>query len=120
MSVVHNRKNLSFVVHATANLSLTIAGNSSVSNVAVTDEVLVGAAIKQVWWGSEAGAGTWFVKRGSNTVGVYDSTGWHDYAGNGCMLNKDSSATLELELAGTANGFIMIELQKIGTLPSNY
>ncbi len=120
MSVVHNRKNLSFVVHATANLTLTIAGNNSVSNVAIGDEVLTGAAIKQVWFGSEAGAGTWFVKRGSNTVGVYDSTGWHDYAGNGCMLNKDSAATLVLELSGTTNGSIMVELQKLGTLPSNY
>lgn len=117
MAILHNRKNLSVTVHAAANLTLTIAGNNSVSDVAIDDEVIVGAAIKQVWWGSTAGTGTWIVKRGANVAGVYDSTGWHDYAGNGNMNNIDATGTLVLELVGTANGFIMVELQKIKTSP---
>ena len=117
MANIHNRKNLSVTVHAAANLTLTIAGNSSVSNIATGDEVLTGASIKQVWWGSQTGAGYWNVSRGSNLVGCYDSTGWHDYAGNGNLLNKDSTGTLVLTLVGSANGFIMLELQKEGVSP---
>lgn len=117
--ILHNRKNLNVVIHCTANATLVIAGNNSVSNVATSDEVLTGASIKQVWWGTD-GSGTWLIKRGSNTVAVYDSTGWHDYAGNGSMLSKDASANVVIQLVGTANGFIMIELQKIGTFQSQY
>lgn len=117
-SIIHNRKNLSVTVHATSNATLTIAGNNSVSNVAIGDEVLTGAAIKQIWASSPSGNGAyWTVKRGANTVVVMDSTSWFDFAGNGNLLNKDSSATLVLELSnvGDDQGFIMIELQKEGT-----
>lgn len=118
-TITQNRKNLNVVVHADANTTLTIAGNSSVSNVATSNEVLTGAAIKQVWYGSGNG-GFWTVKRGSNTVLVLDSTGWKDFAGNGCLLNKDDSGTLVLTLEGTTSGTIMIELKKIGTFTSTY
>lgn len=120
-SIVHNRQNLSVTIHATGNSTITIAGNSSTSNVATSNEILTGAVIKQVWWGSQPNEGAcWIVKRGSNTVGVYDSTGWADYAGNGKALLKDQSATLVLELVGTSNGYIMIDLQKIGNFISTY
>lgn len=119
MTVLQNKKNLSTLVHHVANATLTIAGNSSVSNVATSDEILTGATIKQVWFGA-AGDGYWVVKRGSNTVGVYSSTGWTDYAGNGGLLTNDADATLVLELVGTANGYIMVELQKIGAFTSTY
>lgn len=117
--ILQNRKNLSVVIHTTANASLIIAGNSAVSNVATSDEILTGAAIKQLWWGSQP-SGVWIVKRGSNTIGVYEGSGWADYAGNGCMLNKDAAANLVFELVGTANGYCMLELQKIGTFTSDY
>lgn len=120
-SIVQNRKNLSVTIHATGSNTITIAGNSTTSNVATSNEILTGAAIKQVWWGSQPNDGAcWIVKRGSNTIGVYDSTGWTDYAGNGGMLTKDQSATLVLELVGTSNGYIMIDLQKIGNFTSTY
>jgi hypothetical protein len=117
-TILQNKKNLSVVIHADANTTLTIAGNNSTSNVAIDNEILTGAAIKQVWWGAETGF--WKIKRGSNTIGVYDSTGWVDYAGNGIMINKDAGETLVLELNGTANGYVMVELQKIGTFTSTY
>ena len=116
-SIIHNRKYLSVTVHATGNTTWTIAGNSSVSNVAIDDEVLTGASIKQIWAGSSSGNGAfWTIKRGANTVVVMDSTAWLDFAGNGNMINKDNSATLEIELnnAATDEAFIMIELQKHG------
>jgi hypothetical protein len=118
-SIIHNRKNLSVTVHATSNVTLTIAGNNSVSNVAIDDEVLTGAAIKQIWASSPSGNGAyWTVKRNANTIIVMDSTSWFDFAGNGNLLNKDSSATLVLELHNAAEdeGFIMVELQKEGTV----
>ena len=122
-SIIHNRKNLSISLHADANTTWTIAGNSSVSDIATGDEVLTGASIKQVWFGSSSGNGMyWVVKRGSNTIGVYDSTGWKDYSGNGNMINKDSSGTLVVELNNTGNGsgYIMIELQKEGIFDKTY
>lgn len=120
-SVENNKKNVSFVVHADATTTLTIAGNNSVSNVATGDEILTGASIKQVWFGSPSGnAAYWTVKRGANTILVLDSTGWQDFAGNGNMITKDGAGTLVLTLVGAANGSIMIEMQKHGTLPSTY
>lgn len=117
MAIVSNKKNGTVTVHAAANLTLTIAGNSVVSNVATSDEVLTGANIKQVWFGSP---GHWVVKRGANVVGVYNNSGHVNYAAFGSSINIDNTGTLVLELVGTANGYIMVELQKLGTLPSNY
>lgn len=116
MAVALNKKNVSVTVHDAANATYTIAGNTSVSNVAIDNEVLTGAAIKQVWYGSPSGnTAYWVVKRGANVVLVLEGTGYLDFAGTGAMLRKDSSATLVLELVNSANGFIQIELQKEGT-----
>lgn len=108
-----NRKYLSFTVHATANTgTITIAGNNSVSNVAISDEVLTGAYITQIWAGSD---GVWTISRGANTVAVLDSSGFYDFAGAGNPITLDSTATLSANLVGaTTGGFIMIELQKEG------
>lgn len=111
--IISNKKYLSFAVFANSNTTLTIAGNNSVSNVAIDDEVLTGASIKQVFFGSQNGS-CWIVKRGANVVGVYESASWQDYAGNGVMNTKDKDATLVLELVGSANGYMIIEMQKHG------
>lgn len=121
MAVVLNRKNLSVTVHNVANATYIVAGNSSVSNIATSDEVLTGAHIKQVWYGSPSGStGYWMVKRGSNTVLVLEGTGYLDFAGNGSMLKLDPAANLVFELVGSANGFIMVDLQKEGQFVSTY
>lgn len=121
MPVTLNKKNVSVTIHDDANVTYTIAGNNSVSNVAIDDEVLTGAAIKQVWYGSPSGSHTyWIVKRGSNTVLVLEGTGYLDFAGNGSLLKKDSTGTLVLELVGSANGFIQLELQKEGSFITTY
>lgn len=113
MAIINNKKGLSTVIHLTSNATITIAGNSSVSNVAVGDEVVTGAYISQLWYGSSNGAtGYWEVKRGANTVGVFSSTGYMDFAGNGIALNNDSTATLVANLNSAAAGFIVIELTK--------
>lgn len=119
MTVTLNKKNVSVTIHDSANASYIIAGNTSVSNVATGDEVLTGASIKQVWYGSPSGnTAYWVVKRGANVVLVLEGTGFLDFAGAGTMLRKDSSANLVLELVNSANGFIQIEMQKEGTFPT--
>jgi hypothetical protein len=118
MAVLHNRKNTSVTIHDAANATYTIAGNTSSSNVATLDEVLTGASIKNVYYGSAGGA--WNVKRGANLVLTLNGTGFLDFAASGNLLKKDSTGTLVLELVGTANGFIQMELQKEGTLPTTY
>lgn len=118
--IVQNRKNLSATILFTSNSTLTITGNNSVSAIAIDDEVVTGASITQVWCGSPSGAGAfWEVKRGANTVGVYDSTAYIDYAGNGAAMTLDPDATLVVNLTG-ATGTLILELQKVGQFTSEY
>ena len=121
VNVISNRKNTSVVLHvASANSgNLVIAGNSSVSNVAISDEVLTGAYITQVVWGCD-GTGHIQVLRGANLVAVYDSTGQHEYAGTGMPINMYPAANLSINLVGSSNSFIAIELQKIGDFTTEY
>lgn len=121
VNVISNRKNTSVVLHvASANSgNLVIAGNSTVSNVAISDEVLTGAYITQVVWGCD-GTGHIQVLRGANLVAVYDSTGQHEYAGTGMPINMYPSANLVINLVGSSNSFIAIELQKIGDFTTEY
>lgn len=114
-SVLKSAANASCILHATSNATFVIAGNNSVSNVASNNEVVDNATIKQVWVGSSSGnAAYWTVKRGANVVGVFDSTCWIDFAGNGFALNKDKTANVVVELNNAADdeGYIMIEVKK--------
>tara|TARA_R110000823_G_scaffold200078_3_gene331101 strand:- start:2092 stop:2475 length:384 start_codon:yes stop_codon:yes gene_type:complete len=117
-----NRKNLSVSIHAIANTgSIVVAGNNSVSNVAISDEVITGAYITQIWAGSPSGnAAYWEIKRGSNTVMILDSTTYFDFAGCGNPITLDSSAPLSATLVNSVEGFIVIELQKEGTFITEY
>lgn len=118
--ITANRKNLSTTVLFTGNSTITIAGNSTVSDIATGDEVITGASITQIWVGSPSGNGAyWTIKRGSNTVAVWDSSGYFDYAGNGNALTLDKTGTLVVELT-TGPGTLLIELQKEGSFPSSY
>lgn len=124
---ISNRKNLSSVIHVSAaNTTIVCSGNSSTTNVdststclAISDEVLTGVNIVQSFWGVDP-AGYAIVKRGTSIVAVYDSTGYKDYAGNGMSLNVGQSANLTIEFVGTANGYVMLEVQKVGTFVSPY
>ena len=120
VNVISNRARTSVVLHvATANATLVIAGNNAVSNVASSGETLTGAYITQAVWGCDPN-GYIVIKRGSTPVAYYDSTGQHDYAGAGMPINVEVSANLSVEFVGSANCFVMFELQKLGTnLTSN-
>ena len=118
-SVLNNKKFGNCLVHLTANATLVVVGNNSVSNVAVSDETVQGASIRRVWFGSSHN-GHWTVYRGSNTMLVLGGTGYLDFV-PGNVLTKDRTANLVFTLNNTTTGFILAEIQKetSGT-PSEY
>ncbi len=89
--------------------SITIAGNSSQSNIALLGEVLSGATIRRVVWGTDT---NWTITRGSNVVMVLTQAGDIDLAGLAVQL--DAAGTLSINTS-SANGFLMIELNKVLT-----
>lgn len=113
-TITSNKKNASIVIHASANSgNVIVVGNSTVSNIASGNEIVTGAYISQIIAGSPSGnAAYWVIKRGANVVSVVDSSAMIDYAGSGMSLNVDAAANVVIELVGTTNGAIMIELQK--------
>lgn len=127
-TITSNRKNTSLVIHVSSANSgnIVVAGNSSTTNVngtatcvAIGDEVLTGAYITQAVWGCD-GNGHIQVLRGANLVAVYDSTGQHEYAGCGMPLTVDAAANVVINLVGSANSFVTLELQKVGAFTSEY
>lgn len=117
---ISNRKNTSAVIHfATSNSSLVIAGNSSVSNVAISDETLTGAYITQLVWGCD-GVGHIQIFRGPTLAIVLDSTGQHEYAGCGMPITIGQTANLDVKFVGSANSFVTLEVQKVGDFTSEY
>lgn len=120
VNVISNKKNASVTLHvASANATLVVAGNTSVSNVAISDETLTGATISQIAWGTD-GNGSIQILRGSNVVSVHDTSGYIDYAGNGMALNIYPAANLTVNFVDTTNAYCIIELQKIGSGSSEY
>lgn len=113
-TILANRKNASAVIHFTSNSELIVAGNNAVSNIAAPGEVLSGVTITQATFGSPSGAGAyWKVSRGANTVAVFDSTAQIDLAGTGAPINVSPDATLKVELVGSTDGFLILEVQKL-------
>ena len=127
VTITSNRKNTSAVIHVSAaNTTIKVSGNSITTNVDATstclalgDEVLSGVYIAQVFYGVDPG-GYAVLKRGTTPVAVYDSTGYKDYAGCGMALTVGQTANLTVEFVGTANGYVLLEVQKAGVLPSEY
>jgi hypothetical protein len=113
--IVRNTAQNAVLIATASNSAIVIAGNNGTSALglsSVTDNI-VGASIKQIWFSSDSGAGAngWDIIRGANTVWSTDSTGWQDFAGNGCGITLDKAATLTLTRTGS-RGTIMVELQK--------
>lgn len=115
--ILNNKRGTSTHVLFTANTTLTIAGNSTTSAIATGNEDLAGASILRAWCGSSSGNGAfWTVRRGANTVFVFDSTAFMDFAGNGLSINIDTAATLTANINGAnLTGSLILELKKIGT-----
>ena len=119
ISYLKNAANLNVIVHANASGNVVLTGNTS--DIASPGENVIGTTIKQVWCGSiSGGPGYWLLEKGfangdgRSTIGVYDSTAWIDYAGNGCAINIDEDAeALFFTLNGSAAGYISIDIKKI-------
>jgi len=112
---ISNRSKVSAVFHVTgsSNATIVVTGNSSVSNVAAPGETVTGGYLAQAVWGVAPG-GYIVIKRGTEIVGVYDSTGIHEYAGAGMPIKAGlNEANMTVEFVGTANGFITFELHKV-------
>lgn len=103
-----------FALHVTANDTIVVSGNSSVSNIALTGETIAAAHISQVWWGS-SNSSYWTIKRGSNTILVLSETGYLDFAGNGLGLQIDQTANIVITLTGSGDGHLALEGQKKAT-----
>lgn len=122
VTIISNRKDTSVALHvAGANTNIVCVGNSTTTNVDSTstciakgDEVLTGAYITQAVWGCDPN-GYIVIKRGSAVAAVYDSTGQHEYAGTGMPITVGQNANLSVEFVGSANCFVIFELQKVGT-----
>lgn len=99
------------VVHVVANSTFVVAGNNSVSNIATPTEIVYGASVSRVWFGTDP-AGTWKILRGANVVYVASGAGYHYF--DSSTLSVDSTANVVCQLSGSANGFMMIELHKEG------
>ena len=127
VTIISNKKNTAATVHVSAaNTTIKVSGNSTTTNVdatstclAVDNEVLSGAYIAQAFWGIDPN-GYAVIKRGTTPIAVYDSTGYKDYAGCGMALTVGQSANLTVEVVGTANGYVLLEVQKVGTFTSEY
>lgn len=115
VTIVSNKPRTSAVIHVTAaNATLVVAGNNSVSNIASPGETLTGAYITQAAWGCDPN-GYIVIKRDATPVAFYDSTGQHEYAGAGMPITVgQTSANLTVEFVGSANCFIVFEVQKVG------
>ncbi len=108
MPVVYSKSNEA-VLRATATSTFVIAGNNSVSNVAVGTEQVLGGSIKQIYFSSN---GSWTVARGSNTVGVYHGTGFWNLGDGGLMLTEDDTANVVVTLSGSSTGVILLDIKK--------
>lgn len=119
-TVISNRKSTSVALHFTSsNTTVNITGNTATSNVALPGETLTGAYITQAVWGCDPN-GYITVSRGGTLVAAYDSTGQHEYAGTGMPINAGATAAnLQVNIMGSTNCFLLLELQKVGNLTAN-
>lgn len=102
-------KEATFILHDTANATYVAVGNSSQSNLAITNvQTIDSVSISKVWFGA-ANGGYWTISRGANLVFV--GAGSDTMQFDGGSINKDPTANLVFTLNGTTTGFIMTEIK---------
>jgi len=122
VTITSNKKGTAASIHiSNANATLTIAGNSTVSAIAIGNEELTGAYITQLYFGHDGSAadGGLAVYRGANLVMAVDTSTYVDFAGTGMALTVDQSANLGIKFIGTNNAYCFLEVQKVGNLTAN-
>lgn len=122
VTITSNKKGTSATIHVTnANTTLNMAGNSTISAIALGGEILTGAYITQVYFGHDGSTadGGMAIYRGANLVAAYDTSSYFDYAGAGMALTVDQTANLGIRFIGTNNAYCFLEVQKVGYLTAN-
>lgn len=118
-AIIKNVSGETVLFHLRGSETLTIVGNASQSNIAWSNttfyENVQSAHIRRCIGGSGP-AGQWTVARGSNLV--IGCAGYFDYNfySEGIGLEMDGTGTLVCVLNGSANGFIVLELEKDVTI----
>lgn len=118
----NKRHTVDILITSAASGTIVIAGNNTVSNIALPGQVLVGASIRQLFASSPSGnSAYWEIKRGANVVFTPDSTTFIDFAGVGMGLNADSAEPLECDLirAGNDEGALWIQMHKDFDIPDD-
>jgi len=108
-----NQKGGKFVVLFTSNTELTVAS----ANTGITGETVTGLHINQVWYRLDTGF--WKIARGANTVNIYNTSDYIDYAGGGSALQIDSAANVVVNCT-SSNCTLIIDFQKVSTYTSEY
>ena len=97
-------------VRTNGNTTIVVAGNNSVSNVAVGAENVLGATVSQVWFATDAVV---TISRGANTLLVLPpGTDHWDFREGGFSLTEYAAATLVVTTPAAANCSLIIELTK--------
>jgi len=109
MPVAQNQKGgRALVRNASANATYVIAGNSSVSNVASTGEIVASAVITNLLWSTD---GTVTILRGANTICILTGTGAWSLREFGITLPEYPAANLVINFS-SANSTAVVELAK--------
>lgn len=119
MAVLSNKRVGSATLHFTEDATTVVAGVAGVSDIAGTNETVIGASITQLVWGlggAADGVGYWTVSRGPNLVAVLSGTGKLDFIESGTPITLFPTETLVVDRVGSTTGFIIIELQKNSTI----
>lgn len=120
VTVLSNKKNSTVTLHINASNTMTIVGNTvNGSNVAIGDENITGATINKAVWGVADG-GNIQVKRNTTIVAVYSGSGESNYTALASPITANSAETLAVTINGTANGYIILELNKLGVIEGQY
>ena len=93
--------------------TVVIAGNNTVSNIALPGEEITGAHIRQIVCMVANGAYFHVSRAGGEFIGAFDTTINMEYAGWGMPLNVAPTANLIVTYTGTAgDGSLYLKLRK--------
>jgi len=122
-TIVNNKYASRVTLHATANGSANVTGNSTTCDIALvnpaanTSETVNSVQIAQVWWGTSNNSNFWTIQRGANTVLILTNSGHMQFSEPGSAMTEfANAATIVFTLNGVgASGFCRVELQKQST-----
>jgi hypothetical protein len=119
INITSNRAQGAVTIHISgANESLVIAGNSAVSNIALSavSEIVESATIAKVIWGCPQANQYVHVKRGGVVVATFNGSGATNFDSMSMPITVGQTANLSVEFADSANSYVMIQLHKKSTV----